>query len=105
MTFDECKAIVEKFTYKPNWRFVVEKGDGKPHMLVAHVTELDSVDPAKTLNCKRGIFIYEGADATYEDLRAIVRSLIFWHERHEQEEWLRYDGKRLSEPHPPVVEY
>lgn len=102
MTFAEACGVIDHITYKPGWRFAATM----PEPDILHLTlAYASVDArpelagttASLMNTVRRPLSY----MTGELLLQEIEDLIMQTEQHEAQEWLRYRGRLLNNPHNP----
>lgn len=102
--------IVSRFTYKPGWRFTVHYGGmpvGGPSDLAATVavhTPRDVVNSVPSPSRGEELLSVQNIvgiprDATEAEVVRRVRECVRKLELHESDEWLRYDGGMVAEPH------
>lgn len=100
LTPDQIAAEVVRFTYRPGWmlRTFVDPWEGVCLYVVADLP--DSYKPAEQTQMRIRTAIPPIPDVEYLGWWLLWRvSLI---EIHEAREWLKRDGKPLSDPHDPV---
>ena len=99
------RDIVTRLSYKPGTSFVVDPDASSIHdpavYVDASLAVLDSVPPH---DADRGGFVVvipeEIALADAGGVLALVRDGLVRFEAHEVDEFLRFDGVRLTDPHP-----
>lgn len=94
--YSQAKAVVEAIQYKPGWKISLTPGQINITFMA-----LDSVDQ----ECETEVTINSSFDPlwfrTEEKLLAFVREAITQAELHERDEWFRYNGELLDDPHGP----
>lgn len=106
--------FVNRFSYKPGWQFVLQdfRWDRMDNLVRLDVSARvqDVMNPEKTILIGETVTfpMTEQEDIISYRLLALVNSM----ERHEIEEWLRFDGIPVRNPHPerlsdqnPVADY
>lgn len=108
LTFEEMEKELERFTYKPGWRFSMlppllqefgyeYENQGK---LLIEAMLVNSRGPVRLDQLIPIVSTYPTYHVRDRDqFRRWVRSCIERLERHEQMEWLRYDGELIEDPH------
>lgn len=106
MTIDEARAELRKVRYRRCFSFELLDCVGlrscpirRPHwrlQISRRGADADGAMPPDMLTSNANIPI----PATLEDLLRTVWRTLQWIELHEVAEWLRYDGRRVVEPHP-----
>src|SRR5262252_3256074 len=97
------RDIVQRLSYKPGWEFLLERL-AMPYDKLAVVvtyTAPDSRNPGKSVLITARYFVPDSsqdAAAFFSWLRATV---ITKTEHHEIDEFLRYDGELVRDPHDP----
>jgi hypothetical protein len=105
MTFHEAYLIIEKIKYKPGWSFSISRKDAKVSMSVVHSAQdvsgkVEGLIPLRLMDT----FPEQHLNSFTEgELINEVRKLIAQMEKHEIDEWLRVDGRRLIDPHQGEV--
>lgn len=92
---------LERFTYKPGWKFeIVVPLVGEPNLVITVSTQ-DTYHPKRTIDiCSRTPLYTMGIphhDAFARALGFAIREF----EIHESQEWLRRDGEIYDNPHNP----
>jgi hypothetical protein len=97
----ELRLALSRVTYKPGYKITARV---YPHvswpLVQIHTGEIpDSQRPGQT------IFVcfsdsYDIEKHSEEYFLDFIRRLFIMFEDHERMEWLKYDGRRLDEPHP-----
>lgn len=100
MTHAEIELFVNRFSYKPNWRIrwippdpLVPSGT----LRVSH-TEPNSDDEENLIDVSKD-YCFDPAQWEDEFVHARIVEMIERMEQHEINEWLRFDGTRLTDPH------
>jgi hypothetical protein len=96
----QIKAVLERFTYRPHWKFEVRDGCLVVIMLT---TDADKPDEDIVLTFTQPIprhyaFMRNGMDWTwwlFEQFKTI--------EFHELQEFFRIDGRSVYDPHPELM--
>ncbi len=111
ISVQEAIEIVKSFTYKPGFGIWAFSDDHRLRFVVWHPTK-DARDPEKreTLQTVRSMPIDELKDATVETIKQKVLEVVTENELHERDEWLKWNGMHLNNPHPelqnvPKVDY
>jgi hypothetical protein len=99
MKLHELATEVAKYSYKPGWKIDLML----PHGLMVAATVPDSYHPEKTVPI-RGGFPFEWinpdpASLNEASVRHLVKRALQRVEEHEFDEWFRYDGKLVHDPH------
>ena len=112
MTLDEVKALVSKFTYKPNSTFKVRPGyeasmfDGRSNLHIIEVsilcTDVNDHTKQNFVANQTGFYLDDIGDWTEELVIFKIVNAIRSIEDHENAEWLRLDGKFVRDPHPEI---
>lgn len=101
--FVQVKGYMDRFTYKPGYRFTVSESNDPE---AAAVIRLDMDVPDSTGNDMLvfgGFLVPQGL--TEEGFWKWLRDhAIDYIENHEADEWFRIDGKLFRPPHGPNVE-
>jgi hypothetical protein len=103
VTIDELRALIARFTYKPNSVFKLRKGYEPDFFIVEVKVWCDDVEkPGQKNYAVHEIPLYiEDLYEWTEDLVIYrIQNAIHSIEDHEMREWLRLDGFFLSDPHP-----
>jgi len=83
-------------SYKPGWTITwLEQGAGIVRVTVEHFG-LDSDGSGKTLLLASS---HEGVARSDDDLKQLIADAVAYVEKHESQEWLRFDGVQLVNPH------
>lgn len=109
MEIDEALKLIERITYKPE---VKVSADRSVLMDILHISfsrlALDSENPENTERKFVSSFHSVRADdleiMDQLELLARIRRFLLDFETHEMNEWLRFDGQRLVDPHPELAE-
>jgi hypothetical protein len=99
---------VNAITYKPNHHFFVkwdydEWRDDRQMLVVTMVVRAPDVDDPKNITSIMSpvkvdpVIVGANQRSTFN---RIIEGLVNDFERHEMEEWLKIDGRRLNDPHP-----
>jgi hypothetical protein len=101
-------SLLERITYKPGWRFEVSSSygsTGSPDAisLYAYHRQPDANRSGEMVQlvCPTSWTEDELSDLTDAQLVDRIRRLIIEAEMHEVEEWLKFDGICVVDPHPP----
>lgn len=91
-------SVVERIAYKPGWEFHVEPCGQVPGWLwlVARSQEPDSRGKGQREQWRTYVMAAHG---TISKILATVRMAIQTWELHETDEWFRFDGERIHDPH------
>ena len=91
-------SVLERIAYKPGWKFHVEPCDSVPGWmwLVAHSTEAESRGDGEREQWRT--YVIAGHRTIPEVLASVRKAIQTW-ELHEADEWFRFDGKRVHDPH------
>jgi hypothetical protein len=110
ITFADIESHLRRFSYKPGWKFKVDGiTTGFPYTFIsASYSAPDSADPTRTVPIFGTLpineYIMESDEFTLHTFDKLYLTDLIRHcDRHEVEEWLRYDGQRIVDPHPKVV--
>lgn len=96
LSFVELQATVARVSYSPEWSFTATSAYG----IRAHTSAWDSRHPGSTVLIS---IMYDMSGPFYSVahvIKAVKRIIEAIHD-HERDEWLRIDGRRVDEPHPP----
>lgn len=102
MTFDEMKAVLERVTFRPGWRFEFYRDPTGAAVFRCGTREPDSEQPGVTVD----VFYTETLSPVRMGLLdqagflAWIREIVTARVAHEVDEWLRLDGRPFVEPHP-----
>jgi hypothetical protein len=103
MTFDELHAAVARYSYKPGYRISVTTEAGALDFAVTGRLVADDIPDANHPERKSRIVYTQTfgdlRDMDRNSLHFMVRDLVLGWERHELNEWLCYDGKKVKDPH------
>lgn len=96
-SWPEC---IRQFTYKPNWRFTYY--DDFTPMVQIDMRVMDSrqpaPDPRKTVVVNQKLSLpprWHGEEYALDFIRSVIRKM----EDHEVDEWIRYRGELVFDPH------
>jgi hypothetical protein len=97
----EMREILSRFTYKPGFVFHVRAGIPNPefHMDMA-VRNSRAGDEVKIT-----FWMPILPMASEEHFKTWVRRVVAGWELHETDEWLRFDGEMINNPHDPDVNF
>jgi hypothetical protein len=101
MTLQKAQELVAKFTYKPNFKIELQQDILRDmwqlhiHMIVSdvHTGKVTKVNSTRLLHCK--------VDKDY--LKDSIISAVHELEIHEINEWLKFNGKHVTNPHPELA--
>jgi hypothetical protein len=101
--------VVERFSYKPHWNVArISRRDAQIAVEIIHpeIDVNDWLSPKPKVGAIAAITVFSEfeLDALLEEenyIRHRVVMSIRAAELHEMDEWLRFDGKRVKEPHEP----
>jgi hypothetical protein len=105
MDVAEAQRIVEKLTYKPGWELQCYPDPGPAGGVILRFGK-DEPDCELGGDAIRPLMLtaaFSASDLRQLDEHAFLASIfdtVARRELHEVEEWLRYDGAPLKEPHP-----
>ncbi len=104
MTKDEALAVLNGMTYKPGRTFQIQ--DQGDHILLR--ISWVGADARRPAPCTTNV-LYTCV-VPYSDVwtaEGVKQHLLLWLrrlERHELDEWLKFDGERLTDPHAAGVD-
>ena len=97
---DVIRRELEKVTYKKGYGFSVTQGYDdsaiRLHLVIPRIECVDGWSQFIDITFTK-TFSYQEAFISGTD--EMVRQLVYAWELHEADEWLKYDGKRVHEPH------
>lgn len=104
------EGIIEKITYKPGWQIMVEDYDHQTIWGTAvrfkvqmWVNNLHAPGEMEAFFYVRTIRPYEIQNMTDGDiLQQVIRQTLLICESHEMDEWLKHEGKHVTDPHPEL---
>ena len=106
MTWQEAVNLVKGITYKKGWKIeLLPIHDDHAFILAIKATHPDSQqwdrpEPDRILiSSQQAIDLHRLHSMSAEDFCMIIRSIVLRMEAHEADEWLRFDGKQLNNPH------
>lgn len=110
MTLDELNKLLAQFTYKDKFKVVTEPAGWytRPapdtYFLKASVWCLDADGSGKWnfVHTMSTFELRELTDWNEELVKVKVYKLVLSIEEHEINEWLRFDGKHVNDPHPEL---
>jgi hypothetical protein len=97
MTQLEMLRFVSDFTYKPGYEIDLEVRGFLPYLMVRFEAPSSRTEPGDTAHVKIEIPIFE--EQTEDSFRALIKRMIIGAELHECDEWLRYKGELIFDPH------
>lgn len=110
LNYIQAKTVVEAFQYKPDWEISLKPAWYTESVfarnsvrLEVRFTAIDSTDPDQErdtdvlFDVTFDLDLMPGEDALVD----FVRQTITQAEMHERDEWLRYKGELLDDPHRP----
>ena len=103
------QEVIDSLTYKPGWRFWVKRRPTAipawPDDVILHMEfdAPDANDPEYQTIIGRDLLLPQGLayiiDGAQAGIKRWVEHSIKSMEMHEVDEWLRFDGVRLKDPH------
>lgn len=97
---DAIRRELEKVTYKRGYRFYLTDEEDysaiRIHLVIPRIECVDGWNQFIDITFTK-TFSYQEAFVSGTD--EMVRQLVHAWELHEADEWLKYDGKRVREPH------
>lgn len=100
-----CKELTDilqhNVSYKPGVRFTFENAGDRIIAHMATPTE-DARGPRRTVQGYTAVYVY--AEHTTEHLHYFLREMVRRFELHEADEWLRFNGDLLHDPHAAGVD-
>jgi hypothetical protein len=105
VTLNELKALVSKFTYKPNSTFRVKSyAPDDFNIIEVSILCADVNNPTKQNFVTNQSAFYENEIFNWTTELVIYKIInaIQSIEDHESREWLRLDGKFVRDPHPEL---
>jgi len=112
LTFDELRETVNRYSYKPGSRFAVIGVEGVYPLDPGHYSLVlcQEVRDARDPSGKRKAVVSASISISSDLIRrapsgrrvmdVAMRQLVRKLENHESDEWLRFDGVPLTDPHP-----
>jgi hypothetical protein len=94
-------AEITRYSYKPGWR--IERLNQHALLLTAKVE--DSYEPGRFIKVAHVQPFNEYLAETPEGLRRTIKHLLKTYEEHEFDEWFRYDGKLIDDPHQRIIKH
>ncbi len=104
MTYDQAEYIIKAFTYKPGWQFIAS-----PMPSIVEGIDLRLIIISQTIDARpehngnvaqvQMFFDLTISHMTEEMIIEHVQNIIKGLELHEMDEWLRYDGELVVDPH------
>lgn len=97
---NRVQEVVDKISYKPGYEFICKRSEYHDDVIVTLVSVpvLDSTGTGEMRPIRGNLMV-----ATYHDEEYIKRSIfsmIRAMELHEMNEWLKFEGKYIENPHP-----
>lgn len=89
--------LVASLTYKPGWRFSVGNSDEYGITVHLNFDAPDSNQPDVPFTGH--IAVQVPAMINLEVFLHYIQHLVYKAEQHESKEWLRFEGRRIDEPH------
>jgi hypothetical protein len=93
-------AEIARYSYKPGWR--IERFNQYSLLLTARVE--NSYEPGMFIEVAHIRPFNEYLTETPEGLRHAVKYLLKSYEEHEFDEWFRYDGQLIDDPHKRIIQ-
>lgn len=106
MDTDEVRRIVEKLTYKPGWVLECYPDEGPRGGVIFRFgkdeldSEINDGEATRALMLTTSLSRDELRPLGRDEILQFVFDTVAKRELHEIEEWLRFDGTPLKEPHP-----
>lgn len=103
MNVQEVRNILNDITYKPNFApitFVFSQGGTYLLQMSCKVQNADGKSDTMIVYSSYGISPGMVTSMDIELLMELVKSMIHDFERHETDEWLKYRGECVTDPHP-----
>lgn len=108
LSYTDAKAVVASIKYKPDWIIKVQpswltKPGCVPHSVDLQImfTALDSINQEQETYVFIDVPMPLDVVNTEDKVVTFVREAITQAEAHERDEWLRYKGELLDDPHGP----
>lgn len=98
MNYDEIIAALTKFDYKPGYEIEVQSSGTGWVMLGMTASVPDSRGRQGSIHVFQSIQV-RSSTLSLDFLKYVVRELCDQFEQHEIDEWLRYDGELIKDPH------
>jgi hypothetical protein len=99
LTVEQMNAIAGRVTYKPGWSFEFRMGAHEGHHATIRTQLPDADDPGKTVPLTFECFLSPNDVADEESLIRWLAYRLGRIEIHESREFLRVDGRVVSDPH------
>lgn len=104
------QQFLARITYKPGWKFIALMHPScdqiKIHLsYLARDARLENNEGEITLTSITIIHPHSPTELTEENLRSAIIRQILQAEMHERDEWLRLDGKHVTDPHPELTHH
>jgi isopenicillin N synthase-like dioxygenase len=99
MTTDELIRGIQRFTYKPDYRFEI-RTSADHIMLTVNFPVPDSCNPKTNVRLNASQIIVPGDIQDFEMLTMLIQMMVQGIEDHEMNEWLKIDGVHVIKPHP-----
>ena len=93
------REFIKTVTYKPNWKFEIEEGWEGQEVLAIKVKLEDSRNPGSPALVTNRIDLRMFESHGDSNKQSILRSWINKMEQHEIDEWLRFGGVLVFDPH------
>jgi len=98
MTKKEIREIVKAITYKEGWVFQCRDSMFDAVEVRVGVKVKDVEAPDKEIVLNQAMLVHEGMEK--ERVLMCVCQLVRELEIHEMDEWLKFEGQRINNPHP-----
>lgn len=98
MNIAEAQEILDRITYKPGWKIQMTNF-GVPRLEIEYAT-IDALNPNRSTR----VTFQKAIELHYLNQKGFlffVRLSIEQAEEHETREWLKFNGRCLTDPHPP----
>lgn len=99
LTRHELKLILDDIEYKPGWELRLEPGDYMSAKLVITLNADDSRRPGHDVSIRAQHVVYPEMFSHEAEFIRFVRYKILEAEIHEVDEFLRYKGALVNDPH------
>jgi hypothetical protein len=100
---ESVERTVSRFTYKPGCRFVVgQRYEGIDISLHAKVPDALNPKTVIPVHIWRTLDRWQCLRFTDAEVKFTVQSLVREFELHEIDEWLKFDGEHVRDPHPEL---